>query len=135
MSSDKSHVIIKFDGASRGNPGPAGIGVIIEDEEGNIIDKICKSIGKATNNQAEYRALIASLEAAISLNVASVDIRSDSKLVVEQIRGNYKLREPKLKPLYNRACQLLSSFQSYTIKWVPREENQEADKLIDSVLK
>ncbi|MFC1930581.1 ribonuclease HI family protein [Chloroflexota bacterium] len=134
MRTGSKHIIVKFDGASRGNPGPAGIGVILENVRGEVIGKVVNKIGIATNNQAEYSALIAGIEAALKVGAVSVDIRADSKLVVEQIRGNYKVKEPKLKPLYQAASRLLSQLKTYTIKWVPREENSEADKLIDSVL-
>ncbi|MDP2718839.1 MAG: ribonuclease HI family protein [Dehalococcoidia bacterium] len=129
----EKHIIIKFDGASRGNPGPAGIGVILENSRGEVVGKVVKRIGVATNNQAEYSALIAGIEAALRLGAVSLDIRGDSKLIVEQIRGNYKVKEPKLKSLFQTACRLLTRCEKYSIKWVPREENSEADKLIDNL--
>ncbi|MDZ4246691.1 MAG: ribonuclease HI family protein [Dehalococcoidia bacterium] len=129
----EKHIIIKFDGASRGNPGPAGIGVILENSRGEVVGKVVKRIGVATNNQAEYSALIAGIEAALRLGAVSLDIRGDSKLIVEQIRGNYKVKEPKLKSLFQTACRLLTRCEKYSIKWVPREANSEADKLIDNL--
>lgn len=129
MTAKKGHLVIKFDGASRGNPGPAAIGVLIEDEAGRILLQLSNTIGRATNNQAEYKALIAALEYAARMGAKSVDMRSDSELVVRQIQGQYKVRNRGLKPLFEKAQQLLSKFEEFSISSVPRYLNSEADRL------
>ncbi|MBM4444514.1 MAG: ribonuclease HI family protein [Chloroflexi bacterium] len=134
MTAPGNRLVIHIDGASRGNPGPAAIGVLIQDHQGSLRLEISHYIGEATNNQAEYRALITALQEAAKLGATHVDIRTDSKLVAEQIRGNYRVRHPGLKPLFQRACRLLSSCQAYTISDIPREENTVADALANRAL-
>jgi len=128
-------VIINTDGASQGNPGPAAIGATIKDVQGKLLASISQSIGRATNNQAEYRALIAALEKAAGLGASQVDIRSDSELVVRQLNGQYRVKKVSLSPLYLEVSRLLSRFQGVTITWVPREQNKEADALANAALK
>ena len=127
--------IINIDGASHGNPGPAAIGVVIRDEQKNVIATISQAIGKATNNQAEYRAIIAALERAGRLGLNEVEIRSDSELLVRQITGRYRVRNAGLIPLYEKAKQLQSRMKTFTIRHVPREENGEADFLAGKALR
>ncbi len=129
MPSKSRHLIIKFDGASRGNPGPAAIGVLIEDEAGKVLLQVSNTIGRATNNQAEYRALITALEHAVKMGAKSVDVRSDSELVVRQLQGKYRVRHAGLKPLFERVRQLLFRFEEFSISSVPRHLNSEADEL------
>ena len=128
-------VVIFTDGASRGNPGPAAIGAIIKDEQGNPITSISQPIGRTTNNQAEYRALIAALEEAKRLGVDQVDICSDSEWLVKQISGRYRVKAASIKPLYQRVRQLQSQFKGFTITHIPRSENAEADGLANRALK
>jgi len=128
-------VVIFTDGASRGNPGPAAIGAIIKDEQGNPITSISQPIGRTTNNQAEYRALIAALEEAKRLGVDQVDICSDSEWLVKQISGRYRVKAASIKPLYQRVRQLQSQFKGFTITHIPRSENAEADGLANMALK
>ena len=127
-------VIIFADGASQGNPGLAAIGAIIKDEQGRVITAISQGIGRATNNQAEYRAIIAALENAIKLGTSQVDMRSDSELVVRQINGSYRVKNAALKPLYLKVKQLQSQLAGFTITHIPREENREADNLASMAL-
>ncbi len=127
-------VIIHSDGASRGNPGKAAIGVIIQDESGNILRIVSRFIGVTTNNQAEYKALIAGLEEAAALGASEVVIFVDSELVVMQIKGRYRVKKPQLVPLYLRAGELLAGFKSYTIEHVPRSLNGPADRLANLAL-
>lgn len=134
MTISGKHLIIHIDGASRGNPGPAAIGVVIRDRDGSLRSEISHYIGEATNNQAEYRALIAALEEAARLGALHVDIRTDSKLVAEQIRGNYRVRHPGLRPFFQRALQLLSAYETYEIASIPREDNTSADALANRAL-
>lgn len=122
-------LILYTDGASRGNPGPAGIGVILLDEDGLPLERIARYIGVTTNNQAEYQALLAGLEAAARLGAQEVEVRLDSELIVKQIRGQYRVRNPRLWPLYLRARALLLSFTRSTIVHIRRELNREADRL------
>ncbi len=123
------NAVIYADGASRGNPGPAAIGAIIKDERGRLITSISQRIGRATNNQAEYRAIITALEKAIELGAKQVDISLDSQLVIRQINGEYRVKNAALKPLYQQVKQLLNSLEGFTVTRVPREQNTEADHL------
>ena len=131
---DNSRLTIHVDGAARGNPGPAGIGVTIDDEKGTSKVRISSYIGETTNNQAEYKALITGLREAARLKAEHVDIKTDSKLVVEQVRGNYKVRHAKLRPLFEEAKQLLAEFGSFTITHVPRYQSKAADALANQAI-
>ncbi len=122
------------DGAARGNPGPAAIGVVIMDETNQIVRELSWSIGHATNNQAEYRALIAGLEAVLELGATAVTVNMDSELVVRQLQGSYKVKSPKLLPLFQRASQLRARFESFHIAHIPRELNRRADALANRAL-
>ena len=122
------------DGASRGNPGPAGIGILIKGQSGIDEIKFSRYIGEATNNQAEYRALIMALEESAKLGAVHPDIRMDSELVVRQVQGSYKTRNAKLKPLLQRVKQLLTGFQSFTITHIPRQQNRIADALANQAI-
>ena len=133
MSTKK--VIINTDGTAEPNPGPAAIGATIKDEQGKIIATVSQSIGRATNNEAEYRAVIAALEYAIRLGANQVDMRSDSELIVRQINGQYRVKKASLKPLYQQVKQLQSQLEDFTITHIPREQNTEADRLANIALK
>ena len=122
-------VVIHADGAAEPNPGPAAIGAIIKDEQGRVMASISQSIGRATNNQAEYRAIIAALEKAIELGAKQVDIKLDSQLVVRQISGRYRVKSAALKPLYQQVKHLLGLVEGFTITHIPRQQNREADNL------
>jgi ribonuclease HI len=128
-------LIIHTDGVSRGNPGRAAIGAIIRDEKGGLVASISQSIGRATNNQAEYRAIIAALEEVLPLGAANIELNSDSELVVKQVKGQYRVRKEDLRPLYQRVKQLQSSLKGFKIKHVPRQQNREADKLANAALR
>ena len=128
-------LVINTDGTADPNPGPAAIGATIKDERGNIVATISRAIGRATNNQAEYQAVIAALQKAISLGADRVVLRADSELVVRQLDGRYRVKKAALKPLYQQAGQLLSQFQGFTITHVSREQNKEADRLATAALK
>jgi len=122
-------VVIFTDGASLGNPGQAAIGAVIKDEQGRLIARLSRRIGQATNNQAEYKAIIAALEEATRLGASEVDIKSDSQLIANQINGAWRVRKPALKPLYNRVEQLRCRLHGFTITYIPRQQNIEADNL------
>ena len=129
-----SKVTIYTDGASRGNPGPSAIGVIIKDETGKTIATISKRLGSTTNNQAEYRAIVAGLEKAISLGARQVTLKSDSELVVKQLNGLYKIKNAALRPLYQEVVRLTGSLESFSISYIPRSQNAAADALANRAL-
>ncbi len=127
-------VIIHTDGGARGNPGPAGIGVVIADEEGNILKEVSEYIGETTNNQAEYKALIAGLEQAQELGATEVAIFMDSELIVKQVKQEYKVKNADLAPLFVQVWNALQSFKAYTITHVERAKNKRADALVNEAL-
>ena len=129
MASMSLRLIAYTDGASRGNPGESGIGVSIQDADGTPIDEIARFIGFATNNVAEYRAVIAAVSRSKELGVTHLLIRTDSELVARHLTGQYRVKSPKLRPLYEEAKDLLGSIPSWEIVSIPREENREADRL------
>ncbi len=120
------------DGASRGNPGPAGIGMVLCAADGTEIQAWGMPIGRATSNVAEYRALIAGLERALQLGVREIEVLSDSQLLVRQLTLRYKVKSPRLAPLHEKARSLLEGFQSWAARHVPREENEKADRIAKS---
>jgi len=122
-------LILYADGAARGNPGPAGAGAVLLDEDGTVVAELTLALGRATNNVAEYSALILGLEEAKRLGANAIDVRMDSKLVVEQLSGRWRTKHPGLIPLALRAGQLLASFPEREIRHVPREQNLVADAL------
>ncbi len=122
------------DGGARGNPGPAAIGAVVKDEQEQLITSLSRRIGIGTNNQAEYMALIAALEKAISLGARQVHVKSDSELMVKQLNGNYRVKNANLKRLYQKVKQLQGSLQEFTITHIPRQQNQEADRLVNRAL-
>ena len=128
MSAER-HFVIYADGAARGNPGPAGAGAVLYDREGRVVAELTRALGRATNNVAEYSALILGLEEAKRRGATSIDVRMDSLLVVEQMRGRWRIKHPGLKDLALRAGALLASFPAREIRHVPREENAHADEL------
>jgi ribonuclease HI len=122
-------VIINCDGAARGNPGPAGIGVVVKEEDGRVLAEIAQGIGVATNNVAEYRAALAGLERARELRADEVRVRSDSKLLVEQLSGRFRVKNPTLVRLHGEVRALLPSFRRVRFEHVPRDLNRRADRL------
>jgi ribonuclease HI len=132
-----SHLILHTDGGARGNPGPAAIGVVIEiekDGETAVIAELGETIGMATNNVAEYRAIIRGLEEAQRLGSDTVTCLLDSLLVVEQLNGNYRVKSADMKPLHSRVQELRQRFALVTFQHVSREQNQEADRLVNDAL-
>jgi ribonuclease HI len=130
----KEKCTIYTDGASRGNPGPAAIGVILKDESGATVAQISQCLGVTTNNQAEYAAIIAGLEKAIELGIKNVQVKSDSELVVKQINGQYKIKHVALRPLYLKVVALTGQLESFGIAYIPREKNRLADALANKAL-
>jgi ribonuclease HI len=123
-----------IDGGSRGNPGPAAYGVVIRDPRGEVIARLKKYIGRATNNVAEYYGLIAALDYAQSHAIRALHIESDSELLVKQMRGQYRVKSPELRPLFERARKMSQSFESFRIDHVYREKNAQADALANEAL-
>jgi ribonuclease HI len=131
--------LLTVDGAARGNPGDAGCGAAISDESGAVVKELSRYLGKATNNVAEYEALLMGLEALIAMGKKRIRVQSDSELLIRQLNGQYRVRDPKLQILFERARSLLRHFDRCTIVHVRREANKLADKLanrgIDDALK
>lgn len=125
---------LHVDGGSRGNPGPAGIGAVLMDSGGEVVATLSDCIGDATNNVAEYRALIAGIELALDRGVTRLSIFSDSELVVRQLGGSYKVRNEGLRSYYHQARSLLGRLDKYELDSVPREENEHADELVNKAL-
>ena len=121
--------MIYTDGGAEPNPGPGAIGVVIQDQDGKTITTISRSVGRVTNNQAEYMAVIAALEKALALGFDEVEIHADSELIVRQINGRYKVKNTNLKLLYQKVIQQKGRFKSFSITHIPRSLNKEADRL------
>ncbi len=123
------------DGASKGNPGPAGAGwVLINDQETTSV-KECKFLGQATNNEAEYQALILGLQKALSCGVQEIRIMMDSELLVRQLNGLYRVKNPRLAVFFHQVQDLLPKFSKYAIIHIPREQNREADRMANEAIK
>jgi probable phosphoglycerate mutase len=122
------------DGGSRGNPGPAGYGVRIEDGKGQLVEELYESLGTATNNVAEYRGLLAALRWARDHGITTLRVRSDSELLVKQMKGIYRVKNPGLQPLYQEAQQLARQIGRVTFEHVRREQNAEADRLANKAM-
>jgi probable phosphoglycerate mutase len=128
-------VVVEADGGSRGNPGPAGFGAVVKEARtGEVLDERSGSIGVATNNVAEYAGLIAGLKAAAELGAVDVEVRMDSKLVVEQMAGRWQIKNAGLRPLAAEAATLVQRFAAVRFSWVPREQNREADALANAAM-
>ena len=117
------------DGAARGNPGPAGIGAVVLDEQGRVLAEVAEGIGVATNNVAEYRAAIAGLRTAADLGARRVLLRADSRLLIEQLAGRWRIKNPTLVRLHVELRRLLGRFDDVALEHVPRELNREPDRL------
>jgi ribonuclease H / adenosylcobalamin/alpha-ribazole phosphatase len=128
------HIVAYTDGGARGNPGPAGYGVRLETPDGTAIEEFGDAIGVATNNVAEYRGLIAALERADERRYKTVTIRSDSLLLVKQMRGEYRVKHPGLQPLYQRARSLAARFERVTFEHVGRASNAHADRMANAAM-
>jgi len=128
-------LLLNVDGGSRGNPGPAGIGVVVRDPTGAILQEISESIGRTTNNVAEYRAMIRGLEACRALEAQRVLVCSDSELLVRQMVGIYRVKAEHLRPLHEQATRLARSFSQVAFKQIPREQNAHADRLAGEAIR
>jgi ribonuclease HI len=126
--------VLYADGACRGNPGPAGSGAALVDGDGHVVAEAMRYLGPGTNNVAEYTALIIGLEEAWRREVEDLEIRMDSKLVVEQMNGKWRVRDAKLRPLADRARELLARFPTWKLRHIPRDQNAVADLLANRAI-
>ncbi len=129
-----SRVIVHVDGGARGNPGPAGVGAVMIDPEGHVIDRANDYIGEATNNVAEYRAVLLGVELATAHGANELELVNDSELVARQLSGQYKVKKEGLKPLYQEAKRALGVFDRWDIISVPRAKNELADALVNEAI-
>jgi ribonuclease HI len=134
MQPPATYLIAHTDGGARGNPGPAGYGVIIQDSRGNKIASLSQYLGRQTNNFAEYQGLIAALEYARGHKTKALQVISDSELMVRQIEGTYRVKEPTLKDLHRRAMNLIAQLDWFEITHVLRRDNREADELANAAM-
>jgi ribonuclease HI len=129
MSEIDGEWLLMVDGAARGNPGDAGCGAVILDRSGTVVKELSRYLGRATNNVAEYEGLLMGLEALLQLGKRRIRVQSDSQLLVRQLNGEYRVKNEKLKMLFQKAVTLLRQFEAYRILYVPRELNTLADRL------
>ncbi len=129
-----SRVVLAIDGGSRGNPGPAGYGVRVESDAGVVLAEFSEAIGVTTNNVAEYRGLLAALQYAADHGCTDVLVRSDSELLVKQMRGEYRVKHPNLQPLFQQASRLVARIGHVRFQHVRREFNADADRLANEAM-
>ncbi len=127
-------LVVHVDGGARGNPGPAAIAAVLSTPEGDVVADAKEVIGVATNNVAEYKALLLGLARAKELGASEVEIVNDSELVQKQINGEYKVKHPDMKPLYAESLAALREFDAWTVRSVPRAQNKDADALVNQAL-
>jgi ribonuclease HI len=125
---------VNVDGGARGNPGPAAIGVVVRDADGGVVDSVGETIGAATNNVAEYRALLRGVELAAAHGATELELICDSELVVRQIEGRYKVKNAAMKDLHAQAVKALADFDNWEIRHVKRAQNADADRLVNEAL-
>lgn len=129
-----SRVTVNVDGGARGNPGPAAIGVVVRDGGGEVLEEVGEKIGEATNNVAEYRALLRGIELAAAQGASELELIGDSELVVRQVEGKYKVKNAGMKQLHEEVKRALRGFDSWSIRHVRREQNSDADRLVNEAL-
>ncbi|MBU4564316.1 MAG: ribonuclease HI family protein [Desulfarculus sp.] len=134
MSPQGLSLTLHSDGGSRGNPGPAGAGAVLYDDQGQEVAALSRYLGRTTNNEAEYQALLLGLNEAKRLGAARLTVKMDSELIVRQLEGKYRVKAPGLKPMYDQAKRLLQGFASVTILHVRREFNKRADELANQAM-
>jgi ribonuclease HI len=125
---------VNVDGGARGNPGPAAIAAVVQDGSGGVLEERSEAIGIATNNVAEYRALLLGIERAAALGAKSLELVGDSELIVRQVKGEYKVKDENLRELHRQVQEALDGFAEWSIRHVRREENAEADRLVNEKL-
>jgi ribonuclease HI len=129
-----SKLIVNVDGGARGNPGPAAIGAVVQSADGELLEERGERIGVATNNVAEYRALLFGIELAAGRGAEEVELVGDSELIVRQVKGEYKVKDATLRELHGEVKRALRPFERWTIRHVRRERNAEADRLVNAAL-
>jgi ribonuclease HI len=129
-----SGLIVNVDGGARGNPGPAAIGVVVRDADGAVLEEVGERIGEATNNVAEYRALLRGIELAATHGATELELIGDSELIVRQVEGRYKVKNPGMKELHAEVKRALRDFDSWSICHVRRADNADADRLVNQAL-
>jgi ribonuclease HI len=127
-------VIVNVDGGARGNPGPAAIAAVVSTPDGRIVDREGRAIGRATNNVAEYKALLLGIERAREAGASEVELVGDSELIVKQVKGEYRVKDAGLRPLHAEVRAALEPFERWSIRHVRREQNTEADALVNETL-
>jgi len=129
-----SRVTVNVDGGSRGNPGPAAIGIVLRNGDGSVLEEVGETIGEATNNVAEYKALLRGIELAAGRGAEELELIGDSELVVRQVEGRYKVKNAGMKELHEEVRRALREFDSWSIRHVRRAENADADRLVNEAL-
>ncbi|HEU4907212.1 MAG TPA: ribonuclease HI family protein [Solirubrobacterales bacterium] len=127
-------LVVNVDGGARGNPGPAAIGAVVQDGEGNVLEERGERIGTATNNVAEYKALLLGIERAAELGASELELIGDSELIVRQVKGEYKVKNATMRELHTEVKKALRAFDNWSIRHVRREQNAEADRLVNAAL-
>jgi ribonuclease HI len=127
-------LVVHVDGGARGNPGPAAAAAVLATPEGEVVDEAAERLGTATNNVAEYRALLLGLERARALGATELEVVNDSELVAHQVNGRYRVKHPDLVPLHRAALAALAGFEAWSLTPVPRRENADADALVNQAL-
>ena len=127
-------LVVNVDGGARGNPGPAAVAAVVTTPEGEVVEQRGEAIGSATNNVAEYRALLLGIGLARALGATEVELVGDSELIVRQVRGDYRVKDPALRDLHAEATRALRPFERWSIKHVRREQNAAADQLVNDTL-
>jgi ribonuclease HI len=127
-------VVVHVDGGSRGNPGPAAAAAVVRSPEGEVLDEAAVTLGRATNNVAEYRGLLLGLERARALGATEVEVINDSELIAHQVNGRYKVKHADMKPLHAEALAALRDFERWSLRPVRREQNADADALVNQAL-
>jgi len=127
-------LVVNVDGGARGNPGPAAIAAVVQDADGEVLEERGERIGKATNNVAEYRALLLGIDRAAALGASELELVGDSELVVKQMRGEYKVKDAGMRELHAEAKRALAGFERWSIRHVRRAQNAEADRLVNEAL-
>jgi ribonuclease HI len=127
-------LVVNVDGGARGNPGPAAVGVVVQGPDGTVLEERGERIGRATNNVAEYRALLLGIERARELGAGELELVGDSELIVRQVKGEYKVKDATMRELHGQALRALRSFDRWSIRHVRRDENAAADRLVNEAL-
>ena len=127
-------LVVHVDGGARGNPGPGAAAAVLSTPDGEVVDEAAVTLGRVTNNVAEYRGLLLGLERAAALGASEVEVINDSELIAHQVNGRYKVKHPDMKPLHAASLEALRGFERWSIRPVPRAQNAEADALVNQAL-